>query len=181
MRQLAVILASILLVACSSTPKTEPSKGSEPGEASKPAVATKSPSTDAPAVSAASLAALNVETNATANMQKSQEKSVYFDFDSFAVKPEYRDIVMRQAEVIKQQKDGSVVLEGNADERGSSEYNLALGDKRASAVKKSLLLLGIPASKIKVISLGEEKPRLTCHEEKCWRENRRVDFVPKHF
>ncbi len=70
-------------------------------------------------------------------------------------------------------------MEGNADERGSAEYNLALGDRRANAVRKNLELLGIPTAQIKTLSFGEEKPRLLCHEEKCWQENRRDDFVHK--
>jgi peptidoglycan-associated lipoprotein len=70
-------------------------------------------------------------------------------------------------------------LEGNADERGSREYNLALGQNRAEAVKHALQLLGVPDSQVEVVSFGEEKPRSTCHEEKCWAENRRVDVSNK--
>lgn len=105
-----------------------------------------------------------------------QSKSIYFDFDQFAVKPEYEDVLLHKSKLLKSNSNVIVTLEGNADERGSSEYNLALGDKRANAVRKPLELLGVPANQIKAVSFGEEKPRLTCHEERCWSENRRVDF-----
>ena len=112
-------------------------------------------------------------------MRELEKQSIYFDFDRYAVKPEYRNIVQIQAEFIKAHKNAMVTVEGNADERGSNEYNLALGDKRANAVRKNLELLGVPATQIRAVSMGEEKPRLSCHEEKCWKENRRADFAHK--
>jgi peptidoglycan-associated lipoprotein len=72
-----------------------------------------------------------------------------------------------------------VVLEGNTDERGSAEYNMVLGLKRAEAVEKSLVTFGVSKSQIKVVSYGKSRPKMNCHEEKCWHENRRVDFVPQ--
>lgn len=106
-----------------------------------------------------------------------KNKSVYFDFDKSAVKSGYRNIIQQQANFIKSHGNDSVSVEGNCDERGSSKYNLALGERRANAVRKELETLGVSASQIKTVSFGKEKPRLTCHEEKCWKENRRVDFV----
>jgi peptidoglycan-associated lipoprotein len=70
-----------------------------------------------------------------------------------------------------------LTVQGNCDERGGREYNLALGQRRADAVKERLVLLGVPASRIETVSFGKEKPRLTCHEEKCWKEDRRDDLV----
>lgn len=112
-----------------------------------------------------------------AQLKEIQKNSVYFDFDEFAIKPEYREVVQQQAEFIKSQKTIAITLEGNADERGSTEYNLSLGEKRANAVRKSLEMMGVPKSQLKTVSLGEGQPRLTCHQEKCWKENRRVDFI----
>lgn len=108
-----------------------------------------------------------------------QDKSVYFDYDEFEVKPEYRSIVQQQADFMNSHPGDVVTLQGNTDERGSNEFNLALGDKRASAVRKVLMLSGIADSRINTVSYGEEKPRLSCHAENCWKENRRVDFVHK--
>ncbi|MGA7750107.1 MAG: peptidoglycan-associated lipoprotein Pal, partial [Gallionella sp.] len=112
-----------------------------------------------------------------AEIQDLQQQSIYFDFDKSAIKSEYKDVLVKQAEFVKAHKNDIVTVQGNCDERGSAEYNLALGDRRANSARKSLELLGVPASQIKAISFGLEKPRLTCHEEKCWKENRRDDFV----
>lgn len=114
-----------------------------------------------------------------AQLLEMQKSSVYFDFDEFAIKPEYREAVHQHAQFIKKQKALAIKLEGHADERGSSEYNLSLGDRRANAVRKSLEVLGVPGGQIHTVSMGEESPRLACHEEKCWKENRRVDFIGK--
>lgn len=183
MKILAAVLASLLVVACASSPNANSSKVTKPGEISNSTTVASNTSADTRGGSGSSTDVRESQSAAgksTANLQKLQDKSVYFDFDSFAVISEYRDVLMQQAELIKNHKDEILVLEGNADERGSSEYNLALGNKRAASVRKSLELLGIPPSKIKIVSLGKENPRLTCHEEKCWHENRRVDFVLKH-
>ena len=107
--------------------------------------------------------------------QDMQKKSVYFDFDRYEIKPEFRTLIQQHADVIKA-GTSPVTLEGNADERGSSEYNLALGNKRANTVRNALEVSGVKNSQINVVSFGEEKPRSACHEEKCWSENRRVDF-----
>lgn len=114
----------------------------------------------------------------SAQLQDMQKKSVYFDRDEFIVKAEFNSLIQQQAQYAKANRLG-ITLEGNTDERGSSEYNLALGNKRANAVKKSLEIMGVPSKQINTVSFGEEKPRSTCHEEKCWQENRRVDFNGK--
>jgi peptidoglycan-associated lipoprotein len=114
-----------------------------------------------------------------AQLDEMQKQSVYFDFGETVVKPEYSGLIQQHAEFMKAHANAVVTLQGNADERGSSEYNLALGDRRANAVRKALELIGVADSQIKTVSLGEEHPRLTCHEEQCWKENRRVDFIGK--
>jgi peptidoglycan-associated lipoprotein len=114
-----------------------------------------------------------------AQLQALQKESVYFDYDRYAVKPAYRDAAQHEAEWMRTHKNDTVTLEGNTDDRGSPEYNLALGAKRAHAVHQALVALGVPTARIKDVSLGEAKPRATCDEEKCWQENRRVDFVHK--
>ncbi len=106
-------------------------------------------------------------------------KSIYFDFDQDVIKTEYRASLEDAAALLSNNKNVIVTLEGNADERGSAEYNLALGDRRARSVQHSLEILGVQSSQIKVTSYGSLKPKLECHEEKCWHENRRVDFVPQ--
>jgi peptidoglycan-associated lipoprotein len=111
------------------------------------------------------------------SVQQSDAKSVYFDYNSFEIKPEYNNVIQQQVIFMRTHPAEKISLAGNTDERGSNEFNLALGDKRALAVKKRMLASGILQSRINAISYGEEKPRLTCHEERCWMENRRVDFM----
>jgi len=106
-------------------------------------------------------------------------KSIYFDYDDFTVKPEYQALIKQDADLLRSAARLTVRLEGNADERGSVEYNLALGQKRAEAVKRALEMLGLPDARVEAVSYGKEKPRATCHEEKCWAENRRVDVIAK--
>ena len=102
---------------------------------------------------------------------------MYFPFDVDAVQEADRATVQAHGEYLGKNKNAKVRVEGNADERGSSEYNLALGQRRANNVKKMLILSGAKASQIETISFGEEKPRCTDHNEACWSQNRRADIV----
>ncbi|MCX7183647.1 MAG: peptidoglycan-associated lipoprotein Pal [Nitrosospira sp.] len=104
------------------------------------------------------------------------KRSVYYDYDSFVVKNEYRPLVQAHAQYLRDNAGARVLLQGNADERGSREYNLALGQKRADSVKNALTLSGAKDSQIEAVSLGEEKPRATGHDEASWAENRRTDI-----
>jgi len=105
------------------------------------------------------------------------KRSVYFDFDSFVVKDEYRPMLEAHAGYLKSKRDARVILQGNADERGSREYNLALGQKRAEAVRKALAVLGVSDTQMEAISFGEEKPRNEGNTEEAYAENRRTDVV----
>lgn len=102
---------------------------------------------------------------------------IYFDFDSFTVKPEYQGLVDQHARFLQGNRGRSVAVEGHTDERGSREYNLALGQKRADVVKQALMLLGAKESQIESVSLGEEKPRCEDRTENCYAENRRGDML----
>ena len=104
------------------------------------------------------------------------KRSVYFDYDSFVVKNEYRATVQAHAQYLRDNAAAKVLLQGNADERGSREYNLALGQKRADSVRSAMTLSGAKDSQIEAVSLGEEKPRATGHDEASWAENRRTDI-----
>jgi len=105
------------------------------------------------------------------------QRAIYFDFDESLIKKQYEDLVLKHSRYLVENPQRSVRLEGNADERGSREYNLALGNQRAEVVKRSLMLLGVPEKRIETVSFGEEKPRATGHDDVSWAENRRVDFV----
>jgi peptidoglycan-associated lipoprotein len=109
----------------------------------------------------------------------SESRSAYFPFDVDAVQAADRPMIQAQGEYLSKNKNAKVRVEGNADERGSSEYNLALGQRRANNVKKLLVLSGAKASQIETVSFGEEKPRCPDHNEACWSQNRRADIVAK--
>ena len=105
------------------------------------------------------------------------KRSVYFDFDSFVVKDEFKPLVEAHARYLQQNANARMTIQGNTDERGSREYNIALGQKRADAVKRMMLLLGARDNQIETVSFGEERPKNSGHDESAWAENRRDDIV----
>lgn len=105
------------------------------------------------------------------------KRSIFYDFDSYTVKSEYRELVLAHARLLRDNADAKVMLQGSTDERGSREYNLALGQRRADSVKNMMTLSGARDSQIEAVSLGEEKPRSTGHSESSWAENRRTDIL----
>ena len=105
------------------------------------------------------------------------KRSVFFDFDSFVVKDEFRPLVEAHARYLQQNRTARMTVQGNTDERGSREYNIALGQKRADAVKRMMLLLGATEAQIETVSFGKEKPRNPGHDEGAWAENRRDDIL----
>ena len=102
---------------------------------------------------------------------------IYFAYDSADIRPEFRPAIEAHAAFLSQNPDRIVTLEGHADERGSREYNLALGERRANAVKRQLSLLGASAGQIRVVSYGEERPEVDGHDESAWSQNRRVVII----
>jgi peptidoglycan-associated lipoprotein len=104
-------------------------------------------------------------------------RSIYFDFDSFTIKDEFRPVVEAHARFLVANKARKVVVQGNTDERGSREYNLALGQKRSEAVRRALISLGVADGQIEAVSFGEEKPKATGTDEAAFAENRRADLA----
>jgi len=105
------------------------------------------------------------------------KRSIYFDFDRFDVKDEYRPLVEAHAKYLRENPGAKVLIQGNADERGSREYNVGLGQRRSDSVKKMMTLLGVKETQIESVSLGEEKPVCAEHAEDCWAKNRRGDVL----
>jgi peptidoglycan-associated lipoprotein len=101
---------------------------------------------------------------------------VYFDFDSFVVKDEFRSLIDAHAKALSAQRGKRLVIEGHTDERGGREYNLALGQKRAEAVAKSLALLGVQESQLEAVSFGKERPAVEGSDEAAWAKNRRAEL-----
>jgi peptidoglycan-associated lipoprotein len=102
---------------------------------------------------------------------------VFFDFDKSDIKPEGRQILQRQADWLKKYPNVTVTVEGHCDDRGTREYNLALGERRATAAKKMLVALGVPAARISTISYGKERPAVVGDNEAAWAQNRRAVTV----
>lgn len=103
--------------------------------------------------------------------------TIYFDFDKSDIHPEDRNIIIAHAQYLVQHPNTKVVLEGHTDERGTREYNIALGERRAKAVSQLMQLQGVAQSQIQVVSFGEERPVAMGHDESAWRLNRRVEIT----
>ena len=106
-----------------------------------------------------------------------QARSVYFDLDRYTVRTDGQPVVRAHSEFLNKNRNQHVLLQGNTDERGTAEYNLALGQRRSEAVKNAMSALGVNTSQIEAVSLGKEKPKAQGSNEAAWAENRRVDFV----
>ena len=105
------------------------------------------------------------------------EEDIYFDFDKSTLTPAAQDNLMKKAAWLRANPNAGVAIEGHCDERGTNEYNLALGDRRADSAKAFLVDLGIAASRLTTVSYGEERPVCSQHDEECWSKNRRANFV----
>ena len=163
---LAVLLSSALLLgACSSAVKLDDDKAKVEDRTS--ASDTRTVST----VDTGSVDSLNDPKGVLA------KRSVYFDLDSYVVKDEYKPVVDSHSQFLTKNKSRKIVIQGNTDERGGREYNLALGQKRAEAVRKSMSLLGVSEQQMEAVSFGKEKPKADGHDEAAWAENRRADIV----
>lgn len=104
-------------------------------------------------------------------------ESIHFDFDKYNIRPPDREILNRHAEWLKKNKEVKITIEGHCDERGTVEYNLALGERRANEAKKYLVSLGVEPERIKTVSYGKERPIDPRHNEEAWAKNRRAEFV----
>lgn len=167
------LCAAALLAGCSSTtppPSATPSAGAALAQPAAAAAAT------APVASPSAAPAALPDYLDPKNPLYVQ-RSVHFDLDSFVIPTQDRPVVQRHGSYLAAHPGLAIRVEGNADERGSAEYNLALGQKRAEAVVAALKLMGAKDRQMEAISWGKEHPRATGHDEAAWSENRRVDLV----
>ena len=167
------LVAAAALSACSSTKldETTPTETKAPVQTATPST----PTTD----NAGQRPVQTVDLGAQYDAAVSNQRVVLFDFDSFVVKDEYRSLIENHAKRLNNKKALQLSLEGHADERGGREYNLALGQKRAEAVAKSLTLLGVSSGQVEAVSFGKERPTDTGHNEEAWAKNRRVELRDK--
>ena len=176
---LFVAIVAAALVGCSTTPTTEaPVEEHAPAGATAPgAGGAETGGAQGGGVSGSAIgggAGADELRNPNSILSK---RSVYFDFDSFVVKDEYKPLIEAHARYLQGNRGAHVTIQGNTDERGSREYNIALGQKRADAVKRMMTLLGAQDAQIETTSFGEERPKNPGHDESAWAENRRDDIL----
>ena len=167
----AVSAAVLTLAGCGSSVKLDDQAGS--GAAP---ITSATPGADANAASSSNVASVVVPDQNAAADASGLTRVIYFDFDSFTVKPEYQGLVDQHARFLQGNRGRSVAVEGHTDERGSREYNLALGQKRAEAVRRALTLVGATDAQIEAVSFGEEKPAVSGSSEDAYSQNRRVEI-----
>ncbi|HEX5803047.1 MAG TPA: peptidoglycan-associated lipoprotein Pal [Azospira sp.] len=160
-------LLALLIAGCSSTPDTGAEQAGAPVEG-RDGVKT---------VTTTGVGGVQLPPELTDPKSILSKRSVYFDYDKFEIKPEYKDLVAAHAKFLVNNRQFKMLIQGHTDERGSREYNIALGQKRADAVKKALVLLGAREDQVESVSLGEEKPSCVEQSEACWSKNRRGDML----
>ena len=167
----AVAAIATLLASCatSTPPATEPA--AQPGTREAPARQAQPPVGKPAPQAAPRVNPLNDPNNILS------KRSVYYDFDKSDIKPEFNALVEAHARYLRDNAGARMTIEGNCDERGSREYNVALGQRRSEGVKKAMMLLGAREQQIESVSFGEEKPKASGHDESAWSQNRRSDIV----
>jgi peptidoglycan-associated lipoprotein len=153
-----------------STTYTITASGPGGSDTSSASVSVSSPPAGAPKTSAPSLSELFDQ----------NIKDAFFDFNKADIRDDAREALTKDAEFLRSYPDIRITIEGHCDERGSTEYNIGLGERRAQAAKNYLVSLGIPAARIDTVSWGKEHPFCTEHNEECWQRNRRAHFVYAH-
>ncbi|CZF79675.1 lipoprotein [Grimontia sp. AD028] len=166
LKGLAVALPMFTLAACSSSDSSTDSTGTETNNGSQTTVVTPVDGGQG-----------GLTEQEIRNNELRQSQTVYFSFDDYSVLPQFEDMLDAHAEFLRANADIKVVVEGHADERGTPEYNIALGERRANAVAKYLQALGVPASQISIVSYGEEKPLVLGQGEEAYAKNRRAVLV----
>ena len=170
---LSAAFIAVVLAGCQSTPTQE----SAPVE-DKSATATTPGGASTGGTSSTGVSGTSGTSNPLRDPNNILSKrSVYFDFDSYVVRDEFKPLVEAHGRYLQSNRNARMTIQGNADERGSHEYNLALGQRRADSVKRMMTLLGATDTQIETVSFGKEKPRNQGHDEVAWAENRRDDMV----
>ena len=173
------IIAAASLVALFAACSTTPEGGDKP--AAKPDAAA-APTPEATARKPAPTVDLTTRSQDGSAMLKDpnnilSKRQIFFEYDKFEIKPEYKGLVEAHAKYLRENPSAKMLIQGNADERGSREYNVGLGQRRSDTVKRALILLGAKDGQIESVSLGEEKPMCSDHAEGCWAKNRRDDML----
>ncbi|HKW36341.1 MAG TPA: peptidoglycan-associated lipoprotein Pal [Burkholderiales bacterium] len=164
-------LAVLTMYGCASTPTSESTPSASPGTPGQTPPA-------APPVGVRPLSPSASQGDALHDPNSGLAKrSVFYDLDQYNIKDEYRPLLQAHGKYLAEHRTSKMLVQGNCDERGSREYNIALGQRRAEGVKRMLVLMGATDSQVEPVSLGEEKPRCGEHTEGCWSQNRRSDML----
>jgi len=174
-KYLIALFAAVLLAGCSTQPTQAPIEDQSPTANA----ATAGTGTTTAGTSTAGIGGTTTGTGGSAGAGNPlrdpnnilSKRSVFFEYDSFTVTEQYKGVVEAHAKYLAANRNARVALQGHADERGSREYNIALGQKRAEAVRRMLTLLGVQEVQIETVSFGKEKPRNLGHDEAAWAEN----------
>jgi peptidoglycan-associated lipoprotein len=158
-------------VALDNRPPVEDRTGTPVGRAADASAAASANAVPSRNVAPVQVAPPNVATGANA------PRIIYFDLDSFVIKPEFQAAIEQHARFLAANKARKVAVQGHTDERGGREYNLALGQKRAEAVRRALSLLGVADDQVEAVSFGKEKPAVQGNDEAAWAQNRRAEIV----
>lgn len=169
---LLIVCLSVLLASCGTS---VPLNDVPVTEATSKNVADGNASATAGATSQSAVAPVVVPESSANDAINALTKVVYFDLDSYVVKPEFQSVMAEHARFIRAGATRKVVIEGHTDETGGREYNLALGQKRAEAVVSALTILGVPAAQLEAVSFGKEKPAVMGSDESAWSKNRRAE------
>jgi peptidoglycan-associated lipoprotein len=174
---ISCVALGVALTACTSTPATRAPVVAVPTQAA--AATDAGASAGAAAVTTAPPAGAPSQANAGPGGGQAvpPDGSVYFAFDSAVVASSYEPVILTNEKYLQNRGQLKVQVQGNADERGSREYNLALGNKRAEAVRRELVMSGLNAGRVEAVSFGKEKPKALGHDEQAWAQNRRADIV----
>jgi len=180
---MSLLLAGLVITGCAKRPATTAATAATPAPAPRAATPAPTPSPSAPSSGgAAAPAAAPAQTPRPSPrefMAVAALKEVYFDFDKYDIRPEDAKTLDANAAWLKSNADNLLLIEGHCDERGTNEYNLALGERRAKATMNYLVSQGIQANRITIISYGEERPVCNEKTEACWAKNRRANFLVK--
>jgi peptidoglycan-associated lipoprotein len=180
-----LLVLTLFLVGCPKRPATTGAAAPAPG-APAPAAAAPAPGAPAPAAATPGITSPGTRATTPATPPRPSEfaespnlKDIHFDFDKYDIRPGDAKILDANAAWLKQNANTLVLIEGHCDERGTNEYNLALGERRAKAAMNYLVAQGVQANRITIISYGEERPVCTEKTEECWAKNRRAHFLVK--
>ncbi len=176
---IASLAAAALLAACSTAPTDEQSPAGVEDRSGKPGASQQS--VEQKPIASVDLTGSRKEGDAASPLKDPNsilsKRSIYYDYDKFDVRDEYRPLVEAHAKYLRENPGTKILIQGNTDERGSREYNVGLGQRRSDGVKRMLILLGAKEAQIESVSLGEEKPQAEGHNEDAWSKNRRSDIL----